>query len=280
MRSGHGSQVGRRRPGRRAALAAPRLIVACALFAAPQSGLAASADGACRAGASRDDSLAGLGPRGELVLASGRRARLSDLRWPDRPDQDEAARNRLLAFRGLPLAVTERGSEDRWGLRRIDGIAGGAEPVDLAGELIAAGLATADPGEADGLCRPGLRALESAPREAGRGVWAGGAVAATDLAGLTARAGRFAVVEGRILHVGERSSRTYLDFARRGEPGLTVTVQKRTWRSLSEHGLSAAALRGRFVRIRGMVEIGRGPLVELAGVEAIEVVEGERALRR
>lgn len=280
MRSGHGSQVGRRRPGRRAAPAASRLIVACALFAAPQTGLAASADGACRAGASRDDSLAGLGPRGELVLASGRRARLSDLRWPDRPDQDEAARNRLLAFRGLPLAVTERGSEDRWGLRRIDGIAGGAEPVDLAGELIAAGLATADPGEADGLCRPGLRALESAPREAGRGVWAGGAVAATDLAGLTARAGRFAVVEGRILHVGERSSRTYLDFARRGEPGLTVTVQKRTWRSLSEHGLSAAALRGRFVRIRGMVEIGRGPLVELAGVEAIEVVEGERALRR
>jgi hypothetical protein len=29
-----------------------------------------------------------------------------------------------------------------------------------------------------------------------------------------------------------------------------------------------------------MVEIGRGPLIDLAGIEGIEVVEGERALRR
>lgn len=111
-------------------------------------------------------------------------------------------------------------------------------------------------------------------------MWAGGSLAATDVAAVSARAGRFAVIEGRILHVGERSARTYLDFARRGEQGLTVTVQKRTWRTLSEHGLSAATLKGRLVRIRGMIEIGRGPLIDLAGTESIEVVEGEQALRR
>lgn len=277
---GHDSVSGRPRTGRCAPPAALWLLAACGMPAALQPGLAAPAGEACRAGALREDSLAGLGSRGELILVSGRRAVLSGLRWPDEPAPEEAARAWLLSFRGLPLTVTERGPEDRWGRRRIDGLAGASEPVDLAGGLIAAGLASADAGEADTLCRPALRALEGAPREARRGVWAAGPVAATDMAALTARAGRFSTVEGRILYVGERSARTYLDFARKGESGLTVTVQKRTWRTLSEHGLSAAALRGRFVRIRGMVEIGRGPLIDLAGVEAIEVVEGERALRR
>lgn len=235
---------------------------------------------ACGPSASIEDRLADIGPRGELRLASGRRAVLSGLRWPDEPALDAAARSWLHAFRGAPLVLTERGAEDRWGRRRADAIAGEAEPVDLAGGLVAAGLAYADAGEADSLCRPALRAVEEAPRAAGLGLWAGGPLAATDAAALNARAGRFTVVEGRILHVGERSARTYLDFARRGGQGLTVTVQKRSWRILGEHGLSAATLRGRRVRIRGMVEIGRGPFIDLAGVDGIEVIEGERALRR
>ena len=239
---------------------------------------------ACRPAASVEDRLADIGARGELHFASGRRAVLSGLRWPDEPALDAAARVWLNAFRGASLVLTERGAEDRWGRRRADaitgGIAGEAEPVDLAGGLVAAGLAYADAGEADTLCRPALRAVEAVPRAAGLGLWAGGPLAATDVAALSARAGRFTVVEGRILHVGERSARTYLDFARRGGQGLTVTVQKRSWRILGEQGLSAATLRGRLVRIRGMVEIGRGPFIDLAGVEGIEVVEGEQALRR
>lgn len=285
-----GSRPGAGRAGRGTAVGAgPALLwllaAACGGSAAPRGVSAAPvAEDACRPAAAREDRLAGIGPRGELILASGRRAVLSGLRWPDEPALDAAARSWLMSFRDAPLILTERGPEDRWGRRRADGIAGGiggeTEPVDLAGGLVAAGLGYADAGEADALCRPALRALEAAPRAGGLGLWAGGPVAATDGAALSARAGRFAVVEGRILHVGERSARTYLDFARRGEQGLTVTVQKRTWRILSEHGLSAATLRGRLVRIRGTVEIGRGPLIDLAGVEGIEVVEGERALRR
>lgn len=259
----------------------PALLAALIGANLPQDRAAAAGAGeACRAGESREDSLAGIGLRGELILSSGRRAVLSDLRWPDEPVIEAQARSWLESFRGAPLLLRERGPEDRWGRHRVDGIAAMAEPVDLAGGLIDAGLAHAAAGEADSLCRPALRALEAAPRAAGRGVWAGGTIAAADAAMLVGRAGRFAVVEGRILSVGERPGRTYLDFVRRGEQGLTVTVQKRTWRILAEHGLSAATLRGRLVRIRGMVETGRGPVIDLAGAEDIEVVEGERALRR
>nr|WP_284209458.1 hypothetical protein [Methylorubrum aminovorans] len=83
--------------------------------------------------AARVDRLADVGPRGELILASGRRAVLSGLRWPDEPAIDAGARAWLLTFRGAPLTLTERGAEDRWGRRRADGIAGEAEPIDLAG---------------------------------------------------------------------------------------------------------------------------------------------------
>ncbi|WP_342149242.1 DNA-binding protein [Methylorubrum sp. SB2] len=242
--------------------------------------LSAQADESCRTGAARADRLAGLGLRGELILASGRRAVFSDLRWPEEPEGDAAARAWLLPFRDAPLTLIERGAEDRWGRRRVDAVTESAEPADLAGGLIAAGLAQADPGEADALCRPSLRALEAAPRAAGLGLWKDGAIQATDAAALTARAGRYVIAEGRILHVGERSARTYLDFAPRGMQGLTVTVQKRTWRGLTEHGLSAATLRGRLVRVRGTVEMGRGPVIDLGSRDAIEVVEGERALRR
>uniref|UniRef100_UPI001E51C99D DNA-binding protein n=1 Tax=Methylobacterium sp. Leaf118 TaxID=2876562 RepID=UPI001E51C99D len=178
--------------------------------------------------------------------------------------------------------LRERGGEDRWGRRRVDALAEaeGVQPEDLAGALVAAGLAYADPGEADALCRPALRALEAGPRAAGLGLWAAPALDARDPVALMARIGRFAVVEGRIRHVGERAARTYLDFAPRGETGLTVTVQKRTWRTLAEHGLSAATLKGRLVRVRGTVEAGRSPLIDLVGRDAIEVVEGERAPRR
>ena len=254
------------------------LAAACGVSASPSL----ASEESCRPSAARPDRLAGLGPRGELILASGRRAVLSDLRWPDDPAADEAARAWLLRWRDAPLALRERGGEDRWGRRRADAVAEaeGAEPADLAGGMIAAGLAYADPGEADALCRPALRALEVGPRMAGTGLWASAALDARDPVALAARTGRFAVVEGRILHVGERSARTYLDFAPRGESGLTVTVQKRTWRSLAEHGLSAATLKGRLVRVRGTVEVGRSPLIDLAGRDAIEVVEGERAPRR
>lgn len=259
----------------------PALLAALIGAILPQDRAAAAGMGAsCRAGEFREDSLAGIGVRGELILSSGRRAVLSDLRWSDEPMIEAQARSWLESFRGAPLLLRERGPEDRWGRRRIDALVGEAEPVDLAGGLIAAGLAYADAGEADSLCRSALRGLEEAPRAARRGVWAEGTIAATDVARLARRSGRFAVVEGRILAIGERPARTYLDFVRRGEQGLTVTVQKRTWRSLAEHGLSAATLRGRLVRIRGMVETGRGPVIDLVGAEDIEVVEGERALRR
>lgn len=249
------------------------IAVSASLSAAPR------ADDACRSSPPRHDRFAGLGARGEIALASGGRAVLSGLRWPEDAASAAAAADRLGLFAGRPLVVTARGGQDRWGRFHADilapeGAAPGREPEDLAGGLIAAGLAYADAGEADALCRPGLLGLEAAPRAAGLGVWREPVREARALTASAGLADRFVVAEGRVLHVGERRSRTYIDLSARGEGGLGVTVTKRTWRIMQARGLTAASLTGRRVRVRGTVEIWRGPILEIAAADLIEVLEG------
>ncbi|MET0367562.1 MAG: pentapeptide repeat-containing protein [Methylobacterium sp.] len=225
----------------------------------------------CRAAPARTETLAGLGPRGELRFASGGRAVLDSLRWPE---DDESARERLSARAGQRILVTPRGLPDRWGRERV-----GAEALDdaadLAGDLVAAGLAAVDPGEADALCRPALRLVEEAARRRRLGLWREASPDAQDGPALRRLAGRFAVIEGIVRHVGERGTRTYLDFVPRGGDGLTVTVTKRTWRTMAAHGLTADSLHGTRVRVRGVIEIGRGPVIAAATPDAIEVLHGQ-----
>ncbi|WP_419539974.1 thermonuclease family protein [Methylobacterium oryzae] len=242
----------------------------------------------CAAGPARDEVVAGIGPRGEIRLVSGLRAVPDSLRWPDAPEAASAAQAWLEARRGARVTVVPRGLPDRWDRVRAD-LLSAEDGADLAGGLIGAGLAYADANEADSLCRPGLRLVEAAARARGLGLWGAAVPAAQDGPALRARAGHFVVVEGRIRHVGERGARTYLDFAARGTDGLTVTVSKRTWRMMRARGLSAASLEGRRVRVRGLLEVRRGPTVEVAldGLETLEETDrpeagpdGERGLRR
>lgn len=233
----------------------------------------------CRAATARTDELKDVGPRGELVLGSGARAVLSGLHWPEEAAESAAAADWLLAHRGRRLTVTSRGEPDRWGRIRIDAALDG-EATDLAGGLIAAGLAATDAGEGDALCRPALLALEQAARDEGRGIWRAKAPDVRDGAALRVAVGRFVVAQGRLVGVGERPGRTYLDFVGRGQDGLTVTVSKRTWRQLRERGLSAATLKGRLVRVRGIVEVRQGPFLDIASADMIELLDEERAPRR
>ena len=274
-----------RRAGSRWAIAP---MLAAALCAAPARAAPDSAAASCRVGPARGEILDGIGLRGEIRLASGARVVLDSLRWPDNPEAAEAARAWLDGRRGARLVVVPRGPPDRWGRERADIEVADGDP-DLAGGLIGAGLAFADADERDSLCRPALRLLEAAARANRLGLWRDPLPPATDGPALRALAGRFVVVEGRIRHVGERSARTYLDFAARGQDGLTVTVSKRTWRMVRARGLSAASLEGLRVRVRGILEVWRGPTLE-AAADALEVLDepdrlqagpaGEQGLRR
>ena len=238
----------------------------------------------CREAPARAERLAGLNARGELILASGQRAVLDGVRWPDDADLASEARAWLLARNGRSLTLVARGESDRWGRVHVDATVAETEAEaatpDLAAGLVALGLAAVDAGERDTLCRPALLAVEAGARRRGIGLWRQAGPDVQDGPALRARLGHFLVVQGAVRWVGERPRRTYLDFARRGEEGLTVTVSKRTWRVLQERGLSAASLRGRQVRVRGMVEAWRGPTLDIASADMIEILDGEQAQRR
>ena len=284
---------------RRSAIGGGALLIG-ALAAAGPVRPAAGATAECREAPARRDSLAGLGLRGELALASGARAVLAGIHWPEEAGADAAARAWLLAHRGRSLTLVARGETDRWGRDQVDASLEGAAsaaptpsdptpvdptpvelaPIDLAGGLVEAGLVPVDAGERETLCRPALLTLEAGARRAGRGLWSQAGPGVRDGAALRARMGRFVVAQGAVLRVGERARRTYLDFARKGEDGLTVTVSKRTWRRLQERGLSAESLRGREVRVRGRLEAWRGPTLDVASADVIEILDGERAPRR
>ncbi|MGU3664062.1 thermonuclease family protein [Methylobacterium sp. A49B] len=274
------------------ATATRQVVTVLAALAAvgPAPARAASRAGppACLAGPVRFEILEAVGPRGEIRLGSGARAVLDSLRWPDAPEAAAAAAAWLDGRRGARVAVVPRGQPDRWDRQRADiQLAEGDE--DLAGGLIAAGLAFAESGEADSLCRPALRVVEASARARRVGLWREPIPVATDGPALRALAGRFAIVEGDVRRVGERSARTYIDFGARGSDALTVTVSKRTWRMVRARGLSAALLEGRRVRVRGILEVWRGPTLE-ADADGIELVgeterpeagpEKERGLRR
>jgi len=80
-------------------------------------------------------------------------------------------------------------------------------------------------------------------------------------------------VEGRVRSVGERERRTYLNFGRAWSEDFTVTIPKRSWTILAGDGVSASGLRGRPVRVRGVLEEWNGPALTLSAPDALEILD-------
>ena len=118
-------------------------------------------------------------------------------------------------------------------------------------------------------------ATEQRARTRRLGVWRSDRhrpVAAHDLTRLQGLIGRFALVEGVVRSVGERRERTYLNFGHDWKQDLTITIPKRTWAILRQRGLSAAALKGKRIRARGMLEEWQGVAMEIAAADVLEVL--------
>jgi len=256
----------------------------CALFCALLPVLAGPASALDCAAPPVADRIAAIPARGEALLESGVSVRLAGVRLADAGPVGVAARAAMDALVGAEVAVALLAPEpDRWG-RRAATLAvargEGAPAEDLAAALVSAGLAMVDVGPAEVLCRAGLLDLEEGARRAGRGVWADPAEApvfAGDLDALEARAGRFTLVEGVVARVGVRDRRTYLDFSSFWSRGFTAAVPGEVWERLVARGLDAEALEGRRMRVRGIIEMRRGPAVTVGAVETIEILSSNSA---
>jgi endonuclease YncB( thermonuclease family) len=257
------------------------VVIALVLLLVLASGAHARDPRALCATESSSDRLEAVADNGDLTLAGAGLARLGDIRLPDSGSEREQALGRLRAHIGTELAVRSNGRRDRWSRveTRLQTLL--SPEVDLAADLVSAGLALVDPAAAPVLCRTDLLAIENEARQQGLGVWRlerYKPASVAEVSRLLGLVGEFVLVEGRIRSVGERQGRTYLNFGSDWSHDVTVVLPKKVWLRLLDSGLSADALRGRVVRVRGLVENAGGPALTVTAPETIEVLQDDRRL--
>lgn len=225
-----------------------------------------------------DDVVASVSDTGEFRLVSGTLVRLADLRLARDGDGARRGLAFLRTIAGSPVLAREVGPPDRWGRAAAHLALPGTPGIDLGELLVSEGLAVVDPGGRDLLCRPELLAAEERARRARLGLWRDGAwpLATGGHEALAGASGDFAIVQGRVVSVGERRERTYLNFGRDWSRDFNVTIPRRSWESLKARGVTAASLTGRTIRVRGTVEIRRAPTLDLPVPDMLEIVDEDR----
>ena len=134
-----------------------------------------------------------------------------------------------------------------------------------------AGRAVALPPAEPAACRKALLAAEAEARGEKRGVWRRDMIERAVDRSLGERTDRFAIVEGRILSVGDRERVLYLNFGANWTDDFTVILNRRDFRRHPEMLRILGSARGRTVRVRGWLERSGGPFMRVRDVGQIEL---------
>ncbi len=228
--------------------------------------------------------ITGLTDDGALKLEDGQFFMPSGIAMPSRLHPDEnllrAARTAgETALAGRALQLTQ-GTSDRHG--RLTGPAAleTGEPLTFA--LLQAGAGYAQPLLAApprtraraaeiSRCNRALISAENEARKGQRGIWSvsGVTTQATDEAGLAARIGLFALVEGTVTATGETRDRIYVNFGRHWREDFTIIVALRDFKLIFGNSLDPAMLRGTVVRVRGVLREQGGPAIFARAAEDV-----------
>jgi hypothetical protein len=229
------------------------------------------------------DRLQDLTLEGDLILASGRFAKLAGIRLPDTPPHRDQALAWLRRLADRPILVQGQDSRDRWDrMSAVIRVSGALPPLDLGHGLVEAGLALVDPGLEQAFCQPELLSLEATARERRLGLWADdryNPIDVNQVERLQDRVGSFVLVEGRVRSIGEREQRTYLNFGGLWAEDFTIIIPRKTWKLMAHRGLGAEALKGRWIRARGILQSWQGTALSIELPEMIERLEGSRPPR-
>ncbi len=218
---------------------------------------------AVAAEAGENVTIAGKTGEGHLLLADGRRVRLAGV---------DLASLRLPDLTAMQATFIGPAAPDRHGARR------GAlylEGRDLAADLAARGLARIRPAPGEDVCYTELMTAEDNARRARLGLWAEPGYAVADAAtpqAVARHADGFAIVAGRVLHVGVTKTTVWIDFGKIWREDVTLAIPAKQWPRFEATGLNAASLEGAYVRARGVVTLRDGPRIEITEPAAIEQI--------
>lgn len=203
-----------------------------------------------------------------LMLADGREVRLAGIEAP----VDGAALRALVTGRSVRL---ERVGDDRYG--RTVAFATAGESLELLQvALIKAGQARVATRVGSKTCAEFLFRAEQVARANRVGLWADpnfAPLSSQNLTKLAAELGQFALVEGQVLSVRESGATIYVNFGRRWTRDFAVTIPKREARNFAAAGVEPKMLERRRIRVRGIVERRRGPIIDVTVPEQIELID-------
>jgi len=242
------------------------------LVLAPGASGALEQSGAACPSSTKPAVVTAVDATGDLVLADGSVLRLAALAVAS---PDEKARTAFavhlreaVAGREVVVAMGEPAS-DRYGrLAGIVTIAGAAESIQQ--RLLHEGLAVARPEPGYLGCMDGLLAAERPARDARRGLWARLPLDAHDAAAVSAQNGRFTIIAGRIVGVGQGRTLDYLNFGRAIRHDTTLRLGRESRAALEASGVTLDSLAGRQVSARGVVFEAGGPAIDIRDIEQFE----------
>lgn len=145
----------------------------------------------------------------------------------------------------------------------------------VQGKILSNGEAYAFPVEVSSLCRRALFETEKQAEVQSRGLWAASTIAmkAEDLRSLSSKFGHFALVQGKVLSVGNRKRRIYLNFGQKWSQDFTVSVLKKGSGAYNGDINALLNLKNKTIRVRGMLEKQQGPLIRVFHEGQIEFAD-------
>lgn len=144
----------------------------------------------------------------------------------------------------------------------------------IQGELLARGQAVVFNPSGSAECIALLYQTEGKARTKNVGVWKDGdlLLQATELDRLSKMLGRFVVVEGRVVSVGDRSKMLYLNFGKNWAQDFTVAVVKKGANAFNGNIGRLKRLSNKWIQVRGYLEERQGPLIRLVDEKQIKLL--------
>jgi micrococcal nuclease len=194
--------------------------------------------------------------------------------WPG----GQAAKAALIALTlKQPVLLRYGGAEtDRHGRTLAHAyVLSGEQPVWVQEAMVGQGQARVYSFPDNRACLGALYAAETRARAAGLGIWRDSdyRVRRADRPQeLEALAGRYELVEGRVLNAERVGTQVFLNFGRYYKEDFTAVIDARALRLFAETGLDPSRLGDALVRVRGWVEERDGPRIPITHPEQIEIL--------
>lgn len=148
----------------------------------------------------------------------------------------------------------------------------------VQGTMLATGQARAYGLPESFACARELLAHEAEARRKRLGLWSNGVyrpMPAEQPGALLKLRGKYERVIGSVASIGRTKSTTYLNFGTDWRSDFTVRIGKNVLATNPEFARSLDALQSKTVIVRGWIERRNGPLIDVADLSQIEVLDGE-----